>query len=438
MANDKLCFADNIIIKRCENVYLAISIDTANWIVLYSLFQKSVFEQLVKGTTLGEAMSLVSSGEEGNQFKKLLAAIIARQFAAVDNKPQISYIEGYKMLNLYLTNACNLRCQHCFMHSGVKIEKELTLDAWIKLLTDFRTAGGEYITISGGEPLMYKDFPTVVRYADSLGLKITVLSNGVLWTADMIESLAPFITEIQISIDGVDENSNAVVRGNGHFDQAVNTVIQFANRNVRTSVATTFTFDNLQDDVAERYQHLIDQIRLKTNNSVFFKLSKKILKGRNTDYTKDENKRFFEKVNTIEQCIDANAVYNSFIEGHLPNRVARNCGYGGLSVSADGNVYLCNRISEVESYGNIQKHPIEYFIQLGKEAYQQTAVENVLPCAACHLRYICGGGCRIDDYNFVGKLQNEQELLQQITCTEEKKRKLERKMIESFNYYYKF
>lgn len=438
MANDKLCFADNIIIKDYGNVYLVISVNTANWIVLYSSFQKIVFDQLVKGVTLGEAMSLVSSKEEGDQFSKLLAAIMARKFAAVGDKPQIEHLEGYRMLNMYLTNACNLKCRHCFMHSGVKLEKELTLNIWTNILTDFRISGGECVTISGGEPLMYKDFPTIIRHAASLGLKVTILSNGVLWTKDMIDALSPFISEIQISIDGVNEESNAIVRGNGFFNKVVSTVVYFANKNVRTSVATTFTFENLQDNTAKKYQQLIDDIQSKTNNSVFFKLSKKILKGRDTDYTEEENKYFYEKINAIEQSIDANATYNNFIEGHHPNMVAPNCGYGSISISADGNVYFCNRISEVESYGNIQNHSIEYFIELGRKVYQQTAVENVYPCSTCHLRYICGGSCRIDDYNFHGILKEKQEPLRQITCTEEKRTKLESKMIESFNFYYKF
>lgn len=438
MANDKLYFAENIIIKDYKSTYLAISVDTANWIVLYNSFQKKIFDQLVKGATLGEAMSLVSSEEEGNQFSKLLAAIIARNFAAVGNKPQIEYLEGYRMLNLYLTNACNLKCRHCFMHSGVKLEKELTLNIWTDILTDFKMHKGECVTISGGEPLMFKDFSTVVRHAASLGLKVTILSNGVLWTKDMIDTLAPFISEIQISIDGVNEESNAIVRGDGFFNKVVNTVVYFANKNVRTSVATTFTFENLQDNTAKQYRQLINTIQSKTNNSVFFKLSKKILKGRTTNYTEEENKYFYERINAIEQCVDINATYNNFMEGHLPNMATRNCGYGSISISADGNVYFCNRISEVESYGNILNHSIEHFIELGRKVYQQTAVENVYPCSTCYLRFICGGGCRIDDYNFHGALKGKQELLQQITCTEEKKRKLESKMIESFNFYYKF
>ena len=27
-----------------------------------------------------------------------------------------------------------------------------------------------------------------------------------------------------------------------------------------------------------------------------------------------------------------------------------------------------------------------------------TDVDSILPCKHCDLRYVCGGGCRIDDY----------------------------------------
>ena len=70
-----------------------------------------------------------------------------------------------------------------------------------------------------------------------------------------IELLAPYIKEIQISLDGVDEQSNAMVRGNGYFNKTLDSVILFANQGVRTSVATTFTFQNLQELNRRVYTH---------------------------------------------------------------------------------------------------------------------------------------------------------------------------------------
>ena len=437
-SSDQLFFPQEVTFRPCNEGWLVLAIPTANWIVLPDHFQKQFLEQLMQGKTIGEVYALADQQHRTNDFKRLLAAITARTFASTTAPPRPIYHEGYRMLNIYLTNACNLRCAHCFMRSGKPLENELPKEEWLRIITEFKAEGGQSVTFSGGEPLMNRDFDTILRHASSIGLATTVLSNGILWTKDRIRSLAPYISEIQISIDGFDESSNAIIRGTGHFERVVQNVIFMANQGIRTSVATTFTFQNLQDDTPERYAQMVSDIKQQCLHPLFFKLSKKILQGRDTHYTEAENQEFYQRILDIECSIDPHAQHQNFMEGHTPNQADRNCGFGGISIGADGEVYYCNRISEVESYGNIHGKPLGPFMQRGHQLHLQTSVDYISPCMNCHLRYICFGGCRIDDCNFHGKLQRHQGPLLQIKCTEETIARLERKMIDSYKYRYHF
>lgn len=438
-STDKFSFPQEIVFRRCAEGWLVIAVSTANWIVLQSDCQRTLLEQLIQGKTIGEiALSLAASDKRMQEFKSLLAAITEREFASTNYVPRPDFHEGYRMLNLYLTNACNLHCTHCFMKSGKPLKNELPADEWQRILSEFKTEGGLSVTFSGGEPLMNKDFDAILSHASTIGLNTTILSNGVLWNKEKIEELAPNISEIQISIDGFDESSNAKIRGAGHFDRVVQNVILFANQGVRISVATTFTFQNLNDDAAVRYAQMVNTIKSQCKNSVFFKLSKKILQGRFTHYTKAENQEFYRKIMEIERNVDPNARFQNFMEGHTPNQADRNCGFGGISIGSDGEVYYCNRISEVESYGNIKGKPLSPFMKQGHQLHLQTSVDNIIPCRECHLRYICFGGCRIDDCNFQGKLIHHQGPLKQVACTKENVQQLERKMIDSYLFYYQF
>ena len=325
------------------------------------------------------------------------------------------------------------------MLSGNKLENELTLGDWMKVLTSFKENGGEFVTFSGGEPLMFKNFSQIISHAHDLGLKSTVLSNGLLWSDKLIHELAPFIDEIQFSLDGVDEETNSMVRGSGHFEKVVDTIVKFANAGVKTSVATTFTYDNLNENTQTRYKNLVDLIKEKTSGKdVFFKLSKKLLPGRDVHFTAEENEKYSAIIKDIEKHVDENADYENFLAGHTANLVAINCGLGGISVSSDGNVYFCNRINEMESFGNVTEKPMSFFMEKGKEIHLATSVDNVIPCKDCELRYICDGGCRIDDFDFAGKIQSSVLPYHQISCNNEKKNKLKKRMIDSFNYFYKF
>ena len=437
--DDILHFPEEIVVEKINDFYLVISVQTANWIVLYNSRQIDFLNMLRSGKCVGDAIETVDSEEAMGDLKIVLAAIFARKFSVVNGEVTKEYLEGYKMLNIYITNACNLKCKHCFMLSGKKLENELTLGDWMKVLTSFKENGGEFVTFSGGEPLMFKNFPQIISHAHDLGLKSTVLSNGLLWSDKLIHDLALFIDEIQFSLDGVDEETNSMVRGSGHFEKVVDTIVKFANAGVKTSVATTFTYDNLNENTQTRYKNLVDLIKEKTSGKdVFFKLSKKLLPGRDMHFTAEENEKYSAIIKDIEKHVDENADYENFLAGHTANLVAINCGLGGISVSSDGNVYFCNRINEMESFGNVTEKPMSFFMEKGKEIHLATSVENVIPCKDCELRYICDGGCRIDDFDFAGKIQSSALPYHQISCNDEKKNKLKKRMIDSFNYFYKF
>lgn len=437
--DDILHFPKEIVVEKINKFYLVIAVQTANWIVLYNSRQIDFLNMLRSGKCVGDVIETVDSEEAMGDLKIVLAAIFARRFAGVNAEVTKEYLEGYKMLNIYITNACNLKCKHCFMLSGNKLENELTLGDWMKVLTSFKENGGEFVTFSGGEPLMFKNFPQIISHAHDLGLKSTVLSNGLLWSDKLIHELAPFIDEIQFSLDGVDEETNSMVRGSGHFEKVVDTIVKFANAGVKTSVATTFTYDNLNENTQTRYKNLVDLIKEKTSGKdVFFKLSKKLLPGRDVHFTAEENEKYSAIIKNIEKHVDENADYENFLAGHTANLVAINCGLGGISVSSDGNVYFCNRINEMESFGNVTEKPMSFFMEKGKEIHLATSVDNVIPCKDCELRYICDGGCRIDDFDFAGKIQSSALPYHQISCNNEKKNKLKKRMIDSFNYFYKF
>lgn len=437
--DDILHFPNEIVVEKINNFYLVIAVQTANWIVLYNTRQIDFLNMLRSGKCVGNVIETVDSEEAMGDLKIVLAAIFARKFAGVNGEITKEYLEGYKMLNIYITNACNLKCKHCFMLSGKKLENELTLVDWMKVLTSFKENGGEFVTFSGGEPLMFKNFPQIINHAHDLGLKSTVLSNGLLWSDTLIHELAPFIDEIQFSLDGVDEKTNSVVRGSGHFEKVIDTIVKFANAGVKTSVATTFTCDNLNESTQAQYKNLVDLIKEKTSGKdVFFKLSKKLLPGRNVHFTAEENEKYSAIIKDIEKHVDENADYENFLAGHTANLVAINCGLGGISISSDGNVYFCNRINEMETFGNVTEKPMSFFMKKGKEIHSATSVDNVIPCRDCELRYICDGGCRIDDFNFAGKIQSSVLPYHQISCNDEKKNKLKKRMIDSFNYFYKF
>lgn len=437
-STDVLHFPAGIVLKQCDDKWVVVSPETANWIVLESERQEILLNRLIKGQTVGDVYAEAERSGMIPEYKRLLAAISVRKFANVDGVPAVDAIQDFDTLNIYLTNACNLRCRHCFVKAGKALANELTENEWCSVLQDFYSLGGRTITITGGEPALRSDFASIVRKAHTIGLNVTVLTNGILWNAEMISALAPYISEVQISLDGVDEMMNAQIRGEGFFEKIKKTIIAFANAGVHTSVSTTFTLETMDENTAEKYQNLIVSINKESDAPVHFKLSTKILPGRDISYTAEQNERYLKEINRIQGMVNTVNTYDFFMENHSPNTIIKNCGYGGLSIRADGEVFFCNRILDLDSCGNIRDNALEYFIRQGKLAYEKTDVNHMQPCKDCYLKYFCGGGCRIDECNFKGKLHDSCGELRNVTCTPEKKLRLLRKMMDSYLYKYHF
>ena len=433
-ADDVICFSDSIELIPYEDKTLVLSVDTGNWIVLYNDNQLRYLKRLLSGFTVGDTYEEALQKDELFDLMRVLSSVYARTFGQVGHSPVPAVVNASKYLNVYLTNACNLHCVHCFMNAGSKLENELDVEKWKTVLRDFSQAGGEFVTFTGGEPTMYGNFEEVVTFAHQIGVNVTVLSNGLLWTEEQIQRMKFYIDEVQFSIDGVTEQENAKVRGKNHFQKVVDTVCSFALAGVRTSVATTFTWENLS--TADEYKRFVVSIKQRVGDRVFFKLTKKILPGRGKEFSEEENRRYYEQIDAIERYVDPTAGYANFIEGHEPNMMIRNCGFGGLSISSNGNVYFCNRIHEVDCFGNVNHDRLEDVLAKGKQVLNDTAVENVSPCQECRLRYVCGGDCRIDYFNFKGHLKAWNKGYVQTRCTDEFKSRLLKKMVDSFTFYY--
>ncbi|MFB5620767.1 MAG: radical SAM protein, partial [Nitrosopumilus sp.] len=81
-------------------------------------------------------------------------------------------------LHYNLTNTCNLKCSFCYINAVQKPTHELPLSMIESLANDFHDLGGQKVILSGGEPLVRKDWYDVFKIWDDLGIRLSVVSNG--------------------------------------------------------------------------------------------------------------------------------------------------------------------------------------------------------------------------------------------------------------------
>jgi radical SAM protein with 4Fe4S-binding SPASM domain len=105
-----------------------------------------------------------------------------------------------------LTYRCNLSCVHCYSQNAQAgnndpAARELTAEEWQEILDEIYAEGCLWLTISGGEPLLRKDFPEIYAYARRKGFLISIFTNATLLTPEILgifRKYRPFSIEISL------------------------------------------------------------------------------------------------------------------------------------------------------------------------------------------------------------------------------------------------
>jgi len=131
---------------------------------------------------------------------------------------------------LYVTEGCNLKCITCSYRDA--IPGELTFDEIKKLAADLNSLGLRHIVYSGGEPLLRRDFIDICDTFASLGVKQSILTNGLL-LEKRVKDIYKYFTEIIVSVDGANADTHNRIRGLNSFDQilkGIQTAVSLPNR----------------------------------------------------------------------------------------------------------------------------------------------------------------------------------------------------------------
>ncbi|MCW2279403.1 radical SAM/SPASM domain-containing protein [Heliophilum fasciatum] len=382
--------SNNIRIIEHNRKYIVISVETANWIVLPTEKHLSIFKSLINKSIEETINIFVKCEDDMNCVTDVLIQLEAKKFEIFEVKrPERNGI------CIYLTNECNLRCPHCYMFAENKSDNELTTEEIKNILREFKKRNGAAVTFTGGEVTLRKDFLDIVVFAKKIGLLITILTNGVSWSENLVECIYPYVDEVQISIDGYDEESNSQVRGDGSFDKSLKTINNLLEKKVKVTLAITPLYEEL---IANKYKYISFSKNMvnKYNCSDFrVKFNYELIKGREVAVNDDLNSEYRKIINEIIEEVYPGTEENVFALNHEENYILDNCGYGGITISATGDIYFCNRIYEISSYGNVRRMSFGELYDLSSKAESISNINNLRPCNECELKFICGGGCRI-------------------------------------------
>lgn len=133
-------------------------------------------------------------------------------------------------LRISLTDKCNFRCFYCMPEHRTKVlprDELLTFEEIAHIAEIFVELGIEKIRLTGGEPLVRREIPTLVRSLNKLrpGLKdIALTTNGARFSEYAENLQAAGLDRVTFSLDSLDRKKFLAITGSDSLDAVLESI----------------------------------------------------------------------------------------------------------------------------------------------------------------------------------------------------------------------
>lgn len=323
-----------------------------------------------------------------------------------------------------VTQACNLRCAHCYAQAVKEVGKgELSRKEALSLIDDLGRFGVPVILFSGGEPLMRKDLVDLAAYAVDQGIRAVISTNGTLITKEKARELSEVgLSYVGVSLDGMERVHDKFRGSKGAFREALAGIRNCQEAGLK--VGLRFTINRMNAAEVPAIFNLIEDLRIP--RVCFYHLVytgrgsemiKQDLDHRETrgvvDFIIDRTKELHDagkpvEVLTVDNHADGPYLYLRMVREKnsrapevlelLRMNGGNNSGRGIGCVSWDGSVYA-DQFWRHRSFGNVRKRPFSEIWSdlsdplMAKLKDKKRHVKG--RCAECQWLDICGGNLRV-------------------------------------------
>ena len=148
-----------------------------------------------------------------------------------------------------LTARCNFSCPMCYVHQqNAKAEQELSAAQWLSIAQAAKEQGMMFLLLTGGEPFLRKDFFEIYEGIKSLGLMISINTNGSMLSDKILQRLIenPPV-RVNISLYGGCAETYRNMCGQDAFDRVVGSIRALKSAGIDVRLSYSITPFNRQD-----------------------------------------------------------------------------------------------------------------------------------------------------------------------------------------------
>jgi len=353
---------------------------------------------------------------------KLLELLLRQKLLgkALEGDPNTPLIVSYAV-----TKACNLRCLHCHVSAREALPDELNIQEAMSAVDEMKNLGTQALIISGGEPLLRKEFVTaLIQYCEDNGIITAMLSNGLLINHEVaLELKDAGLKAIGLPIDSVYPAVHDKLRNvPGTFNKTVSAIKACINMDLEV-VVTTMALKDSFDEIPKRVDFLenlgvdevavYDLVPVGRGHGVMDQAmtqEQRVSLIRYLQAKQEEGEMVFTMSGGMplypEISLEIHRARNSkpkdllIKEFWIDHAVGCHAGIMYFSLRPNGDIFPCTFLPI--KVGNIRQHNLRD-IWYNSEALNSLRQRQTLKgkCGGCEYRETCGG-CRGRAYAYTG------------------------------------
>lgn len=332
----------------------------------------------------------------------------------IETEDTIYEIE-FGQIQIEITGRCNMRCQHC--RAAFQLRNDMPIEQIVKIIRFVAQFGRDHneIVLSGGEPLLHRDFDHVLESIRAEGTdSITLTTNGSLLTEGhlrLLERLSFTSVGLSVSLDSLTPETHDRFRGHqGAFARA-NAALRLVGQCNIPGVVPSMR-STIRPTQIREMESLVEHARSLGCKRIGFSAVHPVgraLSHEDLWMTKDQKREFLCHVNQLRdqfkdisvttndplQCL-VDGTYDEHNGCFVDNGCVNGCGAGVVTfnVDTDGTLTPCALLPV--PIMNVFPLSIE---EMTEHYRTSSVVKDLLlmnfrgKCGNCTLRLLCGG-CR--------------------------------------------
>ena len=145
----------------------------------------------------------------------------------------------HNYLRISLLEKCNLRCTYCMPADGIELSPKaslMTADEIFSIAQTFVENGVDKIRLTGGEPLLRKDFPEIASKLAALDVALSITTNGILIDRHIDVLKQNKINKINLSLDTLVASKFHSITLRNQFEKVVGNLHLLLNNDFKVKV----------------------------------------------------------------------------------------------------------------------------------------------------------------------------------------------------------